>query len=258
MDFHHQTITITFGDRAENHVGMQQIGEAAEKGFSIQDIEQAKNNFELMGCKCEIIALNAYLPDSITTEKAQLLIIKNGVDKLLDDVHANKDNLFQELKLLEWDTKAKMYGRVVNKHARYNLCLDEIAQEPNYEEGKGRIIAYENVPLSHHIRNKLKDCIEGGEQLAGELNNYCDIRKMGIGFHGDAERLKVIAVRVGESLPLHYQWFYQNKPIGTRAIISLEHGDMYIMSQKTTGNDWKKKNSYTLRHATGCNKFTIV
>lgn len=100
--------------------------------------------------------------------------------------------------------------------------------------------------------------IEGGEQLAGELNNYYDIRKMGIGFHGDAERLKVIAVRVGESLPLHYQWFYQNKPIGTRAIISLEHGDMYIMSQKTTGNDWKKKTSYTLRHATGCNKFTIV
>ena len=81
---------------------------------------------------------------------------------------------------------------------------------------------------------------------------------MGIGFHGDAERLKVIAVRVGESLSLHYQWFYQNKPIGTRAIISLEHGDMYIMSQKTTGNDWKKKNSYTLRHATGCNKFTTI
>ena len=128
MDFHHQTITITFGDRAENHVGMQKIGKAADIGFSIQDIEKAKNNFELMGCKCEIIALNAYLPDGITTEKAQLLIIKNGVDKLLADVHGNKDNLFQELKLLDWDTKAKMYGRVVNKHARYNLCLDEIAQ----------------------------------------------------------------------------------------------------------------------------------
>lgn len=258
MDFNYQTITITFGDRAENHVGMQQIGKAAEKGFSIQDIEKAKNNFELMGCKCEIIELNSYLPEGISIEKAQLLIIKNGVDILLSDIHGTRHSLFQELKILDWDTKARMYGRVVNKHARYNLCLDETPQEPNYEEGKGRIIAYEKVPLSHHIRTKLKDCIEGGDNLAGELNNYYDIRKMGIGFHGDAERLKVIAVRVGEYLPLHYQWFYQNKAIGTRAIIPLEHGDMYIMTQKTTGNDWKKKNSYTLRHATGCKKFTNI
>lgn len=29
MNFNHQTITITFGDRAENHVGMQQTGIAA-------------------------------------------------------------------------------------------------------------------------------------------------------------------------------------------------------------------------------------
>jgi len=101
MDFHHQTITITFGDRAENHVGMQKIGKAVDIGFSIQDIEKAKNNFELMGCKCEIIELNSYLPENIITEKAQLLIIKNSVDKLLADVHGNKDNLFQELKLLD-------------------------------------------------------------------------------------------------------------------------------------------------------------
>jgi len=257
MNFNHQTITITFGDRAENHVGMQQIGIAAENGFSIADLENAKNNFEQRGCTCELVNLNDYLP-GIESESAKILIIRGGVNTLLSDIGRNANNLFNELKNLEWDKKAKMYGRVVNKNARYNLCLDIVAQEPNYEAGRGRIVAYNDVPLSSHIRNQLAELVNGGGDLAGELNNYQDVRKMGIGFHGDAERLKVIAVRVGETIPIHYQWFYKGEPVGQRAILPLHHGDMYIMSQKTTGNDWKKKNTYTLRHATGCEKFTTI
>jgi len=45
----HPTITITFGDRAENHVGMQKIGQLAENGFSIQDLENAKIYLENKG-----------------------------------------------------------------------------------------------------------------------------------------------------------------------------------------------------------------
>jgi len=33
-----QTITITFCDRAENHIGMQQIGSLADTGFSLDDL----------------------------------------------------------------------------------------------------------------------------------------------------------------------------------------------------------------------------
>jgi len=33
-----QTITITFGDRAENHTGMQSIGESAIEGYSHDDL----------------------------------------------------------------------------------------------------------------------------------------------------------------------------------------------------------------------------
>lgn len=32
------SITITFGDQAENHKGMQIIGTPAEKGYSRQDL----------------------------------------------------------------------------------------------------------------------------------------------------------------------------------------------------------------------------
>lgn len=30
------------------------------------------------------------------------------------------------------------------------------------------------------------------------------------------------------------------------------------MSEKAVGSDWKKKNIATLRHATGCEKFTKI
>ena len=30
------------------------------------------------------------------------------------------------------------------------------------------------------------------------------------------------------------------------------------MSEKAVGSDWKKKNRFTLRHATGCAKFTTI
>lgn len=31
-----------------------------------------------------------------------------------------------------------------------------------------------------------------------------------------------------------------------------------MMSEKAVGTDWKKKLTYTLRHATGCSKFTTI
>jgi hypothetical protein len=36
----------------------------------------------------------------------------------------------------------------------------------------------------------------------------------------------------------------------------LNGGDLYVMSEKTTGRDWKTKSIYTLRHAAGCEKYT--
>ena len=44
-------------------------------------------------------------------------------------------------------------------------------------------------------------------------------------------------------------------PIGKRAEIMLEHGDMYVMSEKAVGTDWKNPSIPTLRHAAGSKKF---
>ena len=108
--------------------------------------------------------------------------------------------------------------------------------------------------------NKLGGFVPGGSDLAVEGNFYSDVKKCGIGFHGDNERTKTVGIRLctGKCTPLHYQWFHMGQPIGKRAIIELNDRDLYVMSAKAVGTDWKKKAWPTLRHATGVEKFTTT
>lgn len=229
------TITITFGDQAENHKGMEIIGSLANEGFNFQDLENAKSKFEELEYKCELLNL---------TNNAYVLVVREGVNALLNPSFTAED-LHLEQDSLNVDKKAFMYGRVVNKNARHNLCFADFSRDPNYEEGKGRIISFSDVPMTSKLRTQLPVFFgEKAENLVAEGNYYYDITKCGIGFHGDSERKKVIAVRLGSSIPLEFQWFQNNKPLGERIRLSLNHGDLYAMSEKATGNDWKKKKNY--------------
>lgn len=247
------TITLTFGDQAENHVGMQKIGEIAPSGFTYDDIVYAKNKFEEKGCKCKIIKLSSKLPKPYTTDKAYVLIIRKGINYLLEE---GSDELLNEQNKLIPDKKALMYGRVVNKNARYNLCFNDTSQKADYKVGKGTIVAFSEVPLLSKVRDAFSNILgDTYSNLMIEGNYYHDTKKCGIGWHGDSERKKVIGIRLGATMPLHYQWFIKSSPIGDRIKLKFRHGDIYIMSEKATGNDWKLKNIPTLRHAAGCDKF---
>ncbi len=229
---------------------------AAGEGFTMADLRQIKEKFEALGCVADLHVLNK-LP---AQAEAGLLVIKNAVDVLLR-THTEgetKETLEVEQTDLMWDKKAFMYGRVVNKHARWNVCYSEEGHDPDYEAGKGRVIPYADVPVLEFLRNILLPGFFGpkAKDLKCEGNYYYDVSKCGIGFHGDSERRKVIAVRLGASLPIHYQWYHEGSPVGERMVFDLDGGDMYVMSEKTVGTDWKSKKIHTLRHATGCKKFT--
>jgi hypothetical protein len=255
-----KTFSLTFGDVAENHKGMQKIGTLSNVGFNLNDMNKMKEWFEAKGCKCNIINLHWLLDENLQKEnQAYLLTVKNAVNALLDDENG-KDALFKEQDELEKDKKAFMYGRVVIKHARHNLCFGEAHQAPNYEEGMGTVYAFDEVPLLKKIRCGLGEISgEKGTNLQAEGNYYYDVKKCGIGFHGDTERKKVIAFRLGAKIPLCYAWYHNNEVISdVNTIDNLEHGDMYVMSEKTTGFDWKSKTKYTLRHAAGCEKYTTI
>jgi hypothetical protein len=257
MNFNKKAITITFGDQAENHVGMQQIGVKANSGFSINEMNLAKQRFEQIGCVCELIKLNDALPEGINADEACVLVIRKGVDKILAGINSTANAMFNEQNALNTDKKALMYGRVVNKHARHNLCFADFSQEPDYENGLGRVVSFNDIPLTKKIRDDLPKYLGNKAQnLPAEGNFYFDSSKTGIGYHGDSERRIVIAARLGTSIPLVYNWFHNSQAIGQRVELVLNHGDMYVMSEKAVGTDWKRKNIYTLRHAAGCEKYT--
>jgi len=261
IKFKNQAITLTFGDVAENHVGMQKIGTESTKGFTLDDLLKTKKWFNDKGSRTKLINLHDYLDENEQSEsdEAYLLIIKNAVNTMMGD-NNGADLLYKEQETLKKDTKAFMYGRVVNKHARYNLCFGEKSQKPDYENKKGRIVAFDDVPNLDYIRTKLAKCIgPAGANLQVEGNYYYDVTKTGIGFHGDSERKKVCGVRLGTTIPLHFVWYKNNIPVSPQIVIKfINHGDMYIMSEKTTGFDWKKKKIYTLRHAAGSKKYTTI
>lgn len=246
------TFTLTFGDQAENHVGMQKLGQLASEGFALSDLLQARAWFEQRGVQSIIYDLRTLLPAELVAqaEEAYLLVVPRGVDAIVES-----SALLQEQLPLPKDTKALMYGRVVNKHARHNLCFDEMAQEPNYEQGRGRVVAFDQVPQLARLRATLPEILgERGRNLVAEGNYYFDVAKCYIGYHGDSERRRVVAVRLGASFPFHYQWYWQSKPVGRRGSILLNHGDFYVMSEKAVGTDWKKKSILTLRHAAGLDR----
>ena len=250
-------ISFTFGDVGENHVRMQKIGKMSERGFSEEDLLEAVKWFEERGIEYEMIRLNDLLEeeDRDRVENAFVLVIRDGAKHVLDDEKA-ADKLYDEAVSFEWDTRAKMYGRVVNKHARYNICLDDEGQEPDYENGKGRIVSWDDAPFLGKLGKNLETVIgEAGRDLKCEGNRYYNASKCGIGWHGDAERKKVFAVRLGKTASLFYRWYYMSEPISEKLEIELNHGDMYVMSEKAVGTDWKTRSIFTLRHCAGAEKF---
>ena len=96
----------------------------------------------------------------------------------------------------------------MNKHARYNLCFGVEGQTAEFENGKGTIVGFKDVPLLSKIRDSLPTYLGSkATEMGCEGNYFYDVTKCGIGFHGDCERKRVVGLRLGASVPLHYQWF---------------------------------------------------
>ena len=193
---------------------------------------------------------------------------ENEMEESQDEVVKENSiiTLTKEMESFKWDDKYwdKRRKKVLNKHARENVCFDDYSSEPNYEEKKGRIVGWNDVPTLNKIRKNI-EIIAGkkGMNLKCEGNKYKndigkDKKNGGIGWHGDAERRKVWALRIGEKMVLKYNWWHNSKPIGDLFEVELNSGDGYIMSEKAVGYDWLKKKIYTLRHSAGSTKYVSI
>src|SRR5579864_2442576 len=176
MNLEDSTVTLTFCECAENHKGMQKLGRIAETGFTIPDLERV---IEKLGEeKCELIRLNI---KEVQAEEAAILVIRDGVNVLLEkdkkDGKSFSNLLADEMFALEWDKKALMYGRVVNKKARHNLVFGPEAQDPDYAEGKGTVVPFSSLPILSRLREALSEIMgEKAQALFCEGNCYYDWR----------------------------------------------------------------------------------
>ena len=249
------TVSLTFCDSGENHAGMKMLGERVPEGegFSVEDLLRAQANFKALGCECEMIdfadllheiagnTLELNIPEG---SGGAVLIIRGGA-KVFGDVEKMK----KEMTNFEWDKK------VLNKHARANVCFDVEDEIADYENGQGMVVSWDIVPEVAKIRSGLKFMLgKKGQDLVCEGNQYFS-EKCGIGFHGDAERRKVVAVRLGCAMRMQWCWHFQNSAVGRKCEVVLEDGDMYIMEEKAVGTDWGRSSIFTLRHAAGAEKY---
>lgn len=116
----------------------------AGEGFQVADLSAIYKTLTGKGLTCQLHHLN----QTKEHPEAALLVVKNFVDFLLKEKGENKESMFLEQAALNVDKKAYMYGRVVDKHARWNLCFDDVARDPDYKQGKGRIVAFSEVPIT--------------------------------------------------------------------------------------------------------------
>jgi hypothetical protein len=159
-------ITITFGDQAENHAGMQKIGIPKNKGFTVSELRNIKELMESMGCVCELIDLTKALdglPDLPKIPPAKVLIIRGIFDTPYFKEYS-PDKAFKELKSFKWDTYlVNMRRKVIqNKLSRANMCVSNSFDIPEYTEDdaqqhlKGGYWQHENLSSLYKKQEEYK------------------------------------------------------------------------------------------------------
>jgi hypothetical protein len=51
------------------------------------------------------------------------------------------------------------------------------------------------------------------------------------------------------------QWYKNSKIASDEMRFDFDHGDLYVMSEKTVGNDFRNNKIFALRHCAGADKF---
>jgi hypothetical protein len=276
-----RVLTYTFCECGENHVGGAKEGERAKvgEGFNEKDLKQAiAVGKKVWGCEGELHNLKKGLEGvEIKNKKgvtyagvvpdAHLLIMRDLLTLILKAGGYTLRDLMNEACMRKWDRRYYDTRRqkVLNKHPRENHMVAEKAQKSNYDVGgkMGTTHAFSEMPILSMVKAELAKLGDKFPLLIiAEGNKYNDggMKKHGIGYHGDAERRMVMAMRLGvsPSMPFYYQWWNGWKSQGKRMEFNLNAGDVYVMSEWAVGTEWKSSSLVTLRHATGAAKFTEI
>ena len=191
-------------------MGMEILGEAADDGFNLEDLMRIKDYTDV--CYGDMVELideerlqHPHCQKMLLSRKQPTL----GFAEILTNERATR--IFKE-NLYEWD---KNFGthvkKVQNKHARHNVCFDDVGRDADYENGKGTVVSWSDVPDTHVMHRALPVLLgEKGKGLVCEGNLYYDVKKLEL--DGMAiQKGKVVGLRFGESIPLKFKWWWRAK-----------------------------------------------
>lgn len=242
---------ITFGECAIPHVGGLKLGQRSENGYTLEELDKISKYLNGQGYATEHIQLTNLLPLNLRPgNDASVLVIRNNKDK---PIFGSPDLYYLEQQKIEYDKKFFDKGKTMNKLARYNMVFgdNEVAHSEDYKQATIRSFA--NLPCLNFLRTYLSSPF--GPKASGlyaEGNCYFN-SKSHIGFHGDTERKVVICLSLGADCTLKYHWRMPNSSEnGVGTSIKLNHGDIYIMSEKATGYDWRMRSRERLVHGVEC------
>ena len=129
--------------------------------------------------------------------------------------------------------------------------------EANEDYSQYTICGFPSLPHLSKFKASLPKWLgPKAEGLNAEGNLYYH-DKGGIGFHGDAERKIVVCLSLGKESILRYQWRMPGSSEHTLPAIDIpvKHGDVYVMSEKATGHDWRHRSKVRVVHAAGHEKY---
>jgi hypothetical protein len=248
---------LTLGEQSEIHVGCEIHGDGlANEGFSVQELVEIKAHFQ---DQAELVMLSDALPEGVRGQnEAAVLHIKGGVNLLMGSVTYADEMLAEQMSVkydeFYWDRRRQ---RKLNKVARHNAVFGEQHIEASEDYRQSTVIGYDEVPLFQRIRSVLPEVFgEKARDLNSEGNHYYD-RKSGIGYHGDSERKRVICCSLGTPTSLYFYWRGpgSSDACSQKFEFKLVHSDIYIMSEKATGYDWRMRSRYRLVHGAGASAY---
>jgi hypothetical protein len=271
---------ITFGEVAILHIGGEEIGGGRrDRGFSVQELRDIASN---IGPTAKVYSISSTLPKHLQCNKteAAVLVIRNGASLIGGDgetIESPADSLLAEQNKVQYDQKYfdTRRQKTLNKRARYNIVFSaarvtntdetndignwapDVAHSEDYRQCS--VKSFGSLPHLAHFREGLP-VIMGGDHASGlqaEGNLYYG-KTSGIGYHGDSERKVVICLSLGKSSLLRYHWRPPGSSEHPFAPVDIEigHGDVYVMSEKATGFDWRCRSKVRVVHAAGSKKYT--
>ncbi len=236
--------------------GLEIGGGRRETGFAVSELITIKKNLEDKNYQCELFMLSDSLPDTLrNANQAATLVIRGGAKLFLGEDAAEK--LLLEQRTVQYDEKFFDRGQTKNKRARHNIVFGSKASAHSEDYSKPTVVSFDALPCLDVVRTGLeKELGAKAAHLLAEGNHYFE-SKSGIGFHGDSERKIVVCLSLGATSTLRYAWRMPgtSNHYGEPIDIAVKHGDIYVMSEKATGYDWRMRSRVRVVHAAGAHAF---